>query len=124
MGDRAKEAILWPDPSRNGRKLAEIANLRPGREHLKIPANKPNSGLANAWIAPRRSPVRVRLAPSHEIPVTMRVSRLLGSVRLRRGTVVVGPVFGPISAPRVAPQYPRSPISSRFGLHERLRPGD
>jgi IstB-like ATP binding protein len=66
VGDRAKDAFLWPDPSRNERKLAEIADLRPGRQHLEIPANKPNSGVASAWIAPRRSPVRVRLAPLRE----------------------------------------------------------
>jgi hypothetical protein len=32
--------------------------------HAQKPVNKPNSGLGVAWIAPRRSPVRVRLAPS------------------------------------------------------------
>jgi Low molecular weight phosphotyrosine protein phosphatase len=29
-GDRAKDPFLWPDPSRNGRKLAENPRLRPG----------------------------------------------------------------------------------------------
>jgi hypothetical protein len=38
-----------------------------GRVHRREnPANKPKSGPARAWIAPRRSPVRVRLAPLGE----------------------------------------------------------
>jgi hypothetical protein len=41
--------------------MRDLGPNRHGREH---PANKPNSGVASAWIAPRRSPVRVRLAPS------------------------------------------------------------
>jgi hypothetical protein len=35
MGDRAKDRFLWPDPSRNERKLAEIAGHGPGLPHAK-----------------------------------------------------------------------------------------
>ena len=65
-GDRAKDPFLWPDPSGNGRKLAENASRRSGLHRREIPANKPNSVLASAWIAPRRSGVRVPLAPLGE----------------------------------------------------------
>jgi hypothetical protein len=34
----------------------------------KIPANPPDTACQRAWIAPRRSPVRVRLAPFREVP--------------------------------------------------------
>jgi hypothetical protein len=63
--DRAKTALLWPDPSRNERKLAENRGREPSCDRRENPAKEPNSGLAHAWIAPRRSPVRVRLAPHH-----------------------------------------------------------
>ena len=49
-----------------GLELAENPDRRPSRQRREIPANKTNSVLASAWIAPRRSPVRVRLAPSRE----------------------------------------------------------
>jgi hypothetical protein len=35
MGDRAKDRFLWPDPSRNERKLAEIAGDGPGLPRAK-----------------------------------------------------------------------------------------
>jgi Luciferase-like monooxygenase len=61
--DRAKDLVLWPDPDLNERKLTGKPGLRPGLHHRENPANKPNSGVAHAWIAPKRPPVRVRLAP-------------------------------------------------------------
>jgi hypothetical protein len=98
-GDRAKTALLWPDPSRNGRKLAEIAGLRPGLRRRRNPANKPNSGLAHAWIAPRRSPVRVRLAPSRE-PAAIAGFLRSGVVAFACRRRLVGPVFGPVEGLR------------------------
>ena len=59
----------WCGPASESRTADEQpAQVLPNGLHLREnPANKPNSGLAHAWIAPRRSPVRVRLAPS-EVP--------------------------------------------------------
>jgi hypothetical protein len=64
-----RRGLITPGLSRDGtpaisRKLRVNPGRSPGVELEEIPANKPNSGLASAWIAPRRSPVRVRLAPS------------------------------------------------------------
>src|SRR5215218_8186916 len=66
MRDRAKDPLSLARSQRNWRKSAEIQALGTGRSRRKYPANKPKSGVAHAWIAPRRSPVRVRLAPLHE----------------------------------------------------------
>ena len=53
IGDRAKDAILWPDPSRNGRKLAEIADLRPGASAAKSQQTSQTQG----WRAHRTQEV-------------------------------------------------------------------
>jgi hypothetical protein len=89
----------------------------------EIPANKPNSGLASAWIAPRRSPVRVRLAPLAE-SLQIRVSGKLGLGRRRPSTLVFGPISGPV-APRTVRSSSRCiAISCGFEGRTRLSRGD
>ena len=120
--DRAKTPSLWPELSRNGRKLPKNASLRPRLHRHEIPANKPNSGLASAWIAPRRPPVRVRLAPS-ENPVVMRVlTRPAGSRRpLASDSLARSLARSPPCASR--PRHEK-PHLKPFRRYERLRPGD
>jgi hypothetical protein len=117
--DRAKDAVLWPDLSGKWRKSAEIQALGTGRSRREYPANKPNSGVASAWIAPRRPPVRVRLAPSRE-PSNHAGFRLLTGSRGAARCDFFGPVFGPIQplggdAGRSEPK-----LSSRFARNRRL----
>jgi hypothetical protein len=113
-----------------GGKLPVIAGnpraFRPGRTRRVLaesPANRRDSSPARARIAPRRSPVRVRLAPPLD-PCNHAGFAPSGSVRLPRRACSLARSLARSQRSGVAPQDPRSPISSRFGLHERLKPGD
>src|SRR5215204_237616 len=74
----------------------------------KSPANKPNSLRARAWIAPRRPPVRVRLAPLGE-PGCGAGFRAAGGVAPVARQRFFGRVFGPIAALRTAPYGREAP---------------
>src|SRR5215216_2572984 len=105
-----------------GANWPKMRAFRPGLHSRGNPANKPNSGLASAWIAPRRPPVRVRLAPS-ENPVVMRVlTRPAGSRRpLASDSLARSLARSPPCASR--PRHEK-PHLKPFRRYERLRPGD
>jgi hypothetical protein len=58
-----KAGFFGPNPAQNQQNLPENPAQVPSQQDREIVANKPNSVLESA-IAPRRPPVRVRLAPS------------------------------------------------------------
>ncbi len=64
--DRAKGRRLWPDPIRKGRKFRTNVRRDSSAGDRECAANTTKSGDPNACMACRRSPVRARLAPSHE----------------------------------------------------------
>jgi hypothetical protein len=74
-GQRAP--CFGPIPAQMSRNWPKTRGFGGPANRRDNPASKPNSGLGIAWIAPRRSPVRVRLAPLGE-PLQMgkRNSRL------------------------------------------------
>jgi hypothetical protein len=121
--DRAKNALLWPDPSRNGRKLAENPGQRPSRHRRETRANKPNSGLASAWIAPRRSPVRVRLAPLGESLLWRGFSRFARGCE-SRPPLDRWPGLWPDLRAAQRPRRMRNRIIKRFRRYDRLSSGD
>jgi hypothetical protein len=84
--DRAKNAIVWPDPGEKVRKLRENAALSARAQSHHNPGNKPHSGVLSAWIAPRRSGVRVPLAPLR--PDRMLSSAIRAFCCLRRSSTV------------------------------------
>jgi hypothetical protein len=90
-----KVRLSGPIPAEMGRKLGEYAGLRPSLHRHEIPQTI-QSQCWRAWIAPRRSPVRVRLAPLEEHLQLRRFCRL-GGVCVYCGSLRFGG-FGPISA--------------------------
>jgi len=66
--DRAKQRVLWPDPSGNGRKMRRNQGPWARAGATGNPCKRPNSAPTAAWIAPRRSGVRVPLAPLGDPP--------------------------------------------------------
>ena len=76
--DRAKQRVLWPDPSGNGRKMRRNQGPWARAGATGNPCKRPNSAPTAAWIAPRRSGVRVPLAPLGDPPAHVGVSSFGG----------------------------------------------
>jgi hypothetical protein len=108
---------------RKSRKFRITLGRPPEMDEHKSPATKPNSSGTIAWIAPRRSPVRVRLAPLREPLQPCSFAPPWLSPAASAGVVVARSLARSLRSPAPA-AYENTASASGFRPYDRLSSGD